>query len=95
MPLWADCEIIMRTFFDGITKKEVDSLVKFHRDYGKEDKDDKRICDNCQNMYVHLSGVSERCCMIRREPFSNFTDGYAEPRMDGNAKSCKEFRRIV
>jgi hypothetical protein len=58
------------------------------------DKDDKTICDRCDNYHCHPSGLTERCTMVKNEPFSRFTDWYAEPRMAGESKSCKGFRRL-
>ena len=57
-------------------------------------KDDERICDFCQHFYQHPSGVSERCAMVEKRPFSRFTPDYADARIDGQSATCKEFSRI-
>lgn len=60
----------------------------------KQDNDDFRICDNCDHLHEHPSGLTERCWRARNEPFSDFLPSYAEERLSGDKKSCKGFIKV-
>ena len=57
--------------------------------------EDFRICDKCENLHEHPSGVSERCWRIKNEPFSDFLPTYADERLSGEKTTCKGFVKIV
>jgi len=59
-------------------------------------KDDKILCDNCENYEVHPSGVSQICHAQKQGSvvIAWLTDYYRDRRFDGIAESCKGFYPI-
>lgn len=54
--------------------------------------DDYRLCDKCDNFYIHPSGTVEYCnCHEKYD--GNFDRGYTEERINGNQRRCKYYRR--
>lgn len=54
-------------------------------------KEDKRICDNCDNFQVSPGGCTENCAAYR---IARLTLGYIEDRINGEKTTCKEFKKI-
>jgi hypothetical protein len=59
-------------------------------------KEEKRICDNCENFHVSPGGSSESCYINRRGSLviPMLSADYIDERINGNQKTCKEFRKI-
>ena len=56
----------------------------------------KTICDRCDNYYVLPSGTREICDAQRKRNTNMINvmdDYYVDQRMNGNKKSCKEFKK--
>lgn len=57
-------------------------------------KEDKILCDDCINFYVHPSGVLERCNKRIYGEIGCMTKEYCDERMNGNERKCKGFEKI-
>ena len=60
-------------------------------------KDDKIICDNCENYEQGPSGVSETCHANKAgsQVIPWLDAAYIENRFHGNAPYCKGFKKVI
>jgi hypothetical protein len=58
------------------------------------EKEDKRICDKCNNFYVHPSGCTEYCQNKRNDSMGISNKLYYEERINGNIQNCKFFEKL-
>jgi hypothetical protein len=62
----------------------------------KYEKDDKRICDTCDCLYISPDGTVEFCTKNKfGGPFSGMDSVYVEQRLSGEKMYCKEYHKIV
>jgi hypothetical protein len=60
------------------------------------EKYERRICDSCDNLYESPDGTIEVCMKAKFSgPLCSFTQAYADERLSGDKKTCKEWRKIV
>jgi hypothetical protein len=57
----------------------------------------KTICDNCNNFETSGSGSLTKCWayLLDDGMIKRITKDYVEKRMNGQAKTCKEYKKIT
>jgi hypothetical protein len=54
-------------------------------------KEDKRICDTCDNFIISPDGCNEGCWLNKKKILP---DDYCKDRFNGNKQNCKGYKLI-